>query len=386
MRDVAIIGVSQTKFGELWEKSFRDLVVEAGVAAIRDANMVGDDLDAMYIGNMSGGLFVGQEHIGALIAEHSGLAPIPATRVEAACASGGLALRQAIMAVASGYYDHVMAAGVEKMTDVVDATPAIAAAADQEWEAQQGVTFPSLYAMMARRHMYEYGTTREQIAGFAVLGHKNGALNPKAQFQREISIDAVLNSTKVAEPLNLLDCSPVSDGAAAVIVVPADEAQKYTDTPVYVRASTQASDTIALHSRKSLTTIQSTVLASRKAYEIVGLKPEDMDVAEVHDCFSINGLLAIEDLGFFEKGKGGQAIEDGLIERDSDIAVNTSGGLKARGHPLGATGIAQAAEVTWQLRQEADKRQVSDVENGLTLNIGGTGGTAAVHILSINRK
>ena len=386
MRDVAIIGVSQTKFGELWEKSFRDLVVEAGVAAIRDANMVGDDLDAMYIGNMSGGLFVGQEHIGALIAEHSGLAPLPATRVEAACASGGLALRQAIMAVASGYYDHVMAAGVEKMTDVVDATPAIAAAADQEWEAQQGVTFPSLYAMMARRHMYEYGTTREQIAGFAVLGHKNGALNPKAQFQREISIDAVLNSTKVAEPLNLLDCSPVSDGAAAVIVVPADEAQKYTDTPVYVRASTQASDTIALHSRKSLTTIQSTVLASRKAYEIAGLKPEDMDVAEVHDCFSINGLLAIEDLGFFEKGKGGQAIEDGLIERDSDIAVNTSGGLKARGHPLGATGIAQAAEVTWQLRQEADKRQVSDVENGLTLNIGGTGGTAAVHILSINRK
>lgn len=386
MKDVAIIGVSQTKFGELWEKSFRDLVVEAGVAAIRDANMVGDDLDAMYIGNMSGGLFVGQEHIGALIAEHSGLAPIPATRVEAACASGGLALRQAIMAVASGYYDHVMAAGVEKMTDVVDATPAIAAAADQEWEAQQGVTFPSLYAMMARRHMYEYGTTREQIAGFAVLGHKNGALNPKAQFQREISIDAVLNSTKVAEPLNLLDCSPVSDGAAAVIVVPADEAHKYTDTPVYVRASTQASDTIALHSRKSLTTIQSTVLASRKAYEIAGLKPEDMDVAEVHDCFSINGLLAIEDLGFFEKGKGGQAIEDGLIERDSDIAVNTSGGLKARGHPLGATGIAQAAEVTWQLRQEADKRQVSDVENGLTLNIGGTGGTAAVHILSINRK
>ena len=386
MRDVAIIGVSQTKFGELWEKSFRDLVVEAGVAAIRDANMVGDDLDAMYIGNMSGGLFVGQEHIGALIAEHSGLAPIPATSVEAACASGGLALRQAIMAVASGYYDHVMAAGVEKMTDVVDATPAIAAAADQEWEAQQGVTFPSLYAMMARRHMYEYGTTREQIAGFAVLGHKNGALNPKAQFQREISIDAVLNSTKVAEPLNLLDCSPVSDGAAAVIVVPADEAQKYTDTPVYVRASTQASDTIALHSRKSLTTIQSTVLASRKAYEIAGLKPEDMDEAEVHDCFSINGLLAIEDLGFFEKGKGGQAIEDGLIERDSDIAVNTSGGLKARGHPLGATGIAQAAEVTWQLRQEADKRQVSDVENGLTLNIGGTGGTAAVHILSINRK
>lgn len=386
MRDVAIVGVSQTKFGELWEKSFRDLVVEAGIDAIRDANMNGEDIDAMYIGNMTGGLFVGQEHIGSLIAEHSGLTPIPATRVEAACASGGLALRQAIMVVASGYYDRVMAAGVEKMTDVVDATPAIAAAADREWEAQQGVTFPSLYAMMAKRHMYEYGTTREQIAGFAVLGHKNGALNPKAQFQREISVDAVLNSTKVASPLNILDCSPVSDGAAAIIVCPADEAHKYTDTPIYIRASTQASATISLHNRKSLTTIPSTIFAAKKAYDMANLTPKDMDMAEVHDCFSINGLIAIEDLGFFEKGKGGQAIEDGLIERDGDIAVNPSGGLKARGHPLGATGIAQAAEITWQLRQEAGKRQVSDATSGITLNIGGTGGTAAIHILSVDRK
>ena len=386
MRDVAIVGVSQTKFGELWEKSFRDLVVEAGIDAIRDANMNGEDIDAMYIGNMTGGLFVGQEHIGSLIAEHSGLTPIPATRVEAACASGGLALRQAIMAVASGYYDRVMAAGVEKMTDVVDATPAIAAAADREWEAQQGVTFPSLYAMMAKRHMYEYGTTREQIAGFAVLGHKNGALNPKAQFQREISVDAVINSTKVASPLNILDCSPVSDGAAAIIVCPADEAHKYTDTPIYIRASTQASATISLHNRKSLTTIPSTIFAAKKAYDMANLTPKDMDMAEVHDCFSINGLIAIEDLGFFEKGKGGQAIEDGLIERDGDIAVNPSGGLKARGHPLGATGIAQAAEITWQLRQEAGKRQVSDATSGITLNIGGTGGTAAIHILSVDRK
>ena len=386
MRDVAIVGVSQTKFGELWEKSFRDLVVEAGIDAIRDANMNGEDIDAMYIGNMTGGLFVGQEHIGSLIAEHSGLTPIPATRVEAACASGGLALRQAIMAVASGYYDRVMAAGVEKMTDVVDATPAIAAAADREWEAQQGVTFPSLYAMMAKRHMYEYGTTREQIAGFAVLGHKNGALNPKAQFQREISVDAVLNSTKVASPLNILDCSPVSDGAAAIIVCPADKAHKYTDTPIYIRASTQASATISLHNRKSLTTIPSTIFAAKKAYDMANLTPKDMDMAEVHDCFSINGLIAIEDLGFFEKGKGGQAIEDGLIERDGDIAVNPSGGLKARGHPLGATGIAQAAEITWQLRQEAGKRQVSDATSGITLNIGGSGGTAAIHILSVDRK
>ncbi len=385
MRDVAIVGVSQTKFGELWDKSFRDLVVEAGVEAINDANMSGDKIDAMYIGNMTGGLFVGQEHIGALIAEHSGLAPIPSTRVEAACASGGLAFRQAVMAVASGYYDNVMAAGVEKMTDVVDATPAIAAAADREWEAQQGATFPSLYAMMAHRHMYEYGTTREQIASFAVLGHKNGALNPRAQFQREISLDTVLNGTKVASPFTVFDCSPVSDGAAAVIVCPAEDAKKYTDTPIYIKASTQASDTIALHSRKSLTQLESTIIASRKAYDIAGVEAKDIDVAEVHDCFTINGLLAIEDLGFFEKGKGGQAIEQGLIERDGQIAINPSGGLKARGHPLGATGIAQVAEITWQLRGDADKRQVDGAELGLTHNVGGTGGTVAVQILSRNK-
>ena len=382
MRDVAIVGVAQTKFGELWDKSFRDLVVEAGVGAITDANMGGEDLDAMYIGNMSGGLFVGQEHIGSLIAEHSGLTPIPATRVEAACASGGLALRQAVMAVASGFYDNVMAAGVEKMTDVVDATPAIAAASDQEWEAQQGVTFPALYAMMARRHMHEYGTKREQIAGFAVLDHKNGALNPKAQFQRAISVEAVLNSSPVAEPMNLLDCSPVSDGSAAVIVCPAEEAKKYSDTPIYIKASTQASDTINLHSRKSLTQLDSTRISSKKAYDIAGITAKDVDVAEVHDCFSINGLLAIEDLGFFEKGEGGQAIEDGLIEIDGDVSVNPSGGLKARGHPLGATGIAQATEITWQLRGDAGKRQVEGAEIGLTHNVGGTGGTAAVHVLS----
>ena len=380
MRDVAIIGVSQTKFGELWDSSFRDLIAEAGVKAVMDAEVEGDDIEAMYVGNMSSGLFVDQEHIAALISDHMGLNPIPTTRVEAACASGGLALRQGIMAVASGFHDVVISAGVEKMTDVVDATPAIAAAADREWEAQQGVTFPSLYAMMAKRHMYEYGTTREQIAGFAVLGHKNGALNPKAQFQREISVDAVLNSTKVASPLNILDCSPVSDGAAAVVMVPAEDAKKYTDTPIYVRASAQASGTIALHNRKDLTTIDSTKVASRKAYEMAGVTTKDIDLAEVHDCFSINGLLAVEDLGFAEKGKGGIAIEEGQTEIDGDFPINPSGGLKARGHPLGATGIAQAAEVVWQLRGDAGKRQVDGAEIGMTHNIGGTGGTAAVHI------
>lgn len=382
MRDVAIIGVAQTKFGELWDTSFRDMITEAGLGAIKDASIEGAYLEAMYVGNMSAGLFVGQEHIASLIADHAGLTPIPCARVEAACASGGLALRNGIMAVASGYHDIVISAGVEKMTDVVDPTPMIASASDQEWEAQQGVTFPSLYAMMARRHMYEYGTTREQLAMFSVINHKNAANNPRAQFPMEITVDQVLNSTMVADPLRLLDCSPVSDGAAAVILCPAEDAKKYTDTPVYVKASAQASGTLALHDRKSLTTIDATVHAARGAYKMAKMQPKDIGAVEVHDCFSINGLLAVEDLGFVEKGKAGLAIEEGMTEIDGKIPVNPSGGLKARGHPLGATGIAQTAEIVWQLRGEAGKRQVDGLEIGMTHNIGGTGGTAAVHILS----
>jgi acetyl-CoA C-acetyltransferase len=380
MRDVAIIGVSQTKFGELWDSSFRDLIAEAGVKALHDAQIDGADIEAMFVGNMSSGLFVEQEHIAALISDHMGLNPVPTTRVEAACASGGLALRQGIMAVASGFHDVVISAGVEKMTDVVDATPAIATASDQEWEAQQGATFPSLYAMIAKRHMYEYGTTRELLAQFSVVNHKNASKNPNAQFPFEVSVDKVINSTMVADPLTLLDCSPVSDGAAAIVMVPAEDAKKYTDTPIYVKASAQASGTLTLHDRKDITTIESTKVASRKAYEMAGVTTKDIDLTEVHDCFSINGLLAVEDLGFAEKGKGGIAIEEGQTEIDGDFPINTSGGLKARGHPLGATGIAQAAEVVWQLRGEAGGRQVDGAEIGMTHNIGGTGGTAAVHI------
>ncbi|HTX61090.1 MAG TPA: thiolase domain-containing protein [Methanobacterium sp.] len=382
MREVAIIGVSQTKFGELWDTSFRDLISDAGLRAIEDADIEGADLEAMFVGNMSSGLFVEQEHIASLIADQVGLNPMPSTRVEAACASGGLALRSGIMAVASGYHDIVISAGVEKMTDVVDPTPVISTAADQEWEVQQGANFPSLYAMMARRHMHEYGTTREQLALFSVINHKNGALNPLAQFPMEITVDQVLKSSMVADPLRLLDCSPITDGAAAVILCPAEDARKYTDNPVYVKASAQASGTIALQERRDITTIDSTVNAARRAYKMAGVQPKDIDVAEVHDCFSINGLLAMEDLGFVEKGQAGPALEDGITERDGQIPINPSGGLKSRGHPLGATGIAQTAEIVWQLRGEAGKRQIEDVELGMTHNIGGTGGTAAVHIFS----
>lgn len=384
MRDVAIIGVGCTEFGELWDKSFRELFVEAGVSAIEDANVQGGKIDALYVGNMSGGRFIEQEHLGALIADYSGLASlnIPSTRVEAACASGGLALRQGIIAVASGYHDIVIAGGAEKMTDVgvETTTDALAAAADREWEGIMGATFPGLYAMIARLHMHRYGTKQEQLAAVAVKNHHNGTMNPKAQFQNEISIEAVLNSLMVADPLHVFDCSPITDGASAVVIAPAEIARKYTDTPIYVKASAQASGTISLHDRPDITTLDATVAAANWAYKMAKLKPKDIGFAEVHDCFTIAEICAIEDLGFVKKGEGGPATESGMTAIGGKIPINPSGGLKACGHPVGATGVKQAVEITLQLRGEAGRRQIEGARIGLTHNVGGSGGTAVVHI------
>ena len=384
MRDVAIIGVGCTEFGELWDKSFRELFVEAGVSAIEDANVQGGKIDALYVGNMSGGRFIEQEHLGALIADYSGLASlnVPSTRVEAACASGGLALRQGILAVASGYHDIVVAGGAEKMTDVgvETTTDALAAAADREWEGIMGATFPGLYAMIAKLHMHKYGTTQEQLAAVAVKNHHNGTMNPKAQFQNEISIETVINSLMVADPLRVFDCSPITDGASAVVIAPAEIARKYSDTPIYVKASAQASGTISLHDRPDITTLDATVAAAKWAYKMAKLKPKDIGFAEVHDCFTIAEICAIEDLGFVKKGEGGPATESGMTALGGKIPINPSGGLKACGHPVGATGVKQAVEITLQLRGEAGKRQINGAEIGLTHNVGGSGGTAVVHI------
>jgi len=385
MREVAIIGIGMTEFGELWQKSFRELVAEAGVKAILDAGIEGENIDAMYIGGMSTGRFIGQEHVGSLALEVAGLEDlhIPATRVEAACASGGVAMHQGYIAVASGMYDIVVVGGAEKMTDVVggEATNILASAADREWESFFGATFPGLYALMARYHMHHHGTTQEQLAMVAVKNHHNGSLNPKAQFRREISVEDVLNSPIVAEPLHLLDCSPITDGAAAAILAPVDIARKYTDKIIKIKASVQACDTLSFHSRSRFDSLPAAVHAAKKAYEMAGVKPSDIDVAEVHDCFTIAEIIAIEDLGFVEKGKGGKATEDGLTALDGQIPVNTSGGLKAKGHPVGATGVAQINEIVMQLRGEADKRQVKGATIGLTHNVGGSGGTAVIHIL-----
>ncbi|MDI6902570.1 MAG: thiolase domain-containing protein [Methanocellales archaeon] len=389
MREVVIIGVGCTNFGEMWDRSFRDIFVEAGLSALEDASIHGEEIDALYVGNMSAGKFIDQEHIGSLIADYAGLASlhVPSVRVEAACASGGLALSQGVLAVASGYHDIVVAAGVEKMTDVGTgvAIDALASAADREWEVLMGATFPGLYAMIARLHMHKYGTTREQLAMVAVKNHLNATMNPKAQYRKEISLGEVMNSTLIADPLRLFDCSPITDGAAAVVLAPAEIARKHTDAPVYVKASAHATDTISLHDRRDITTLDATVHAAKKAYEMASIEPKDVDLAEVHDCFTIAEICAIEDLGFVPKGKGGPATEEGMTALDGKIPVNPSGGLKACGHPVGATGIKQAVEIVLQLRGEAGKRQVGGAEVGLTHNVGGTGGTAVVHILSINR-
>ncbi|MFH1425058.1 MAG: thiolase domain-containing protein [archaeon] len=379
---VAIIGIGMSKFGELWDRSLRSLVVEAGVGAITDASIKPDQIEAIFGGNMSSGQFIGQEHIASLIADHMGLTPKPSMRVESACASGGLALRAAYMSIRAGMHDIVVAGGVEKMTDVLGgrATGALGTASDQEWEVFQGATFPGLYALAARRHMHEYGTTEEQLAQVAVKNHQNGALNEHAQFPFEITVDQVMKSSKVATPLKLLDCSPISDGAAAVILASEEKAKEICDDPIWILGSGQATDTISLHSRADLCTFNATVQAAKQAYEQSGLKPKDIDIAEVHDCFTIAEIIAIEDLGFCKKGEGGKFTEKGETARSGSKPINTSGGLKSKGHPVGATGIAQAIEAVTQLRGDAGKRQVKNVKHAMTHNVGGSGGSCAVHI------
>jgi len=382
MRDVAVVGVGIRPFGELWEKSLRDIFVESALAAIDDAGV--DHVDSMYVGCMSSGLFVGQEHLAALLADYLGMGPIPAVRVESACASGALAVKCAFLEVASGFSDIVLAGGVEKMTDVTgdEATHALATAADQEYEAFHGVTFPGLYAMIARAHMHRYGTTREQLAQVAIKNHENGSLNPNAHFRSKITMDTVLRSPMVADPLRLFDCSPISDGAAAVIVCPMDMAKKVGRHPlVQITGVGHATDAIALHEREDITAMKASTLAARAALDMAGKSVRDIDFAEVHDCFTIAEICLIEALGFVEKGRGGPATEAGETAMSGRIPINPSGGLKSKGHPVGATGAAQVCEAAAQLRGVAGERQVEGARVALTQNMGGSGGSAVVHVL-----
>jgi len=372
------------KWGEIWNDSLRDMYVEAAVDALNDAGV--DKVDGMYVGSMTPGLFVGQEHLGSLLADYLGIKNLPCTRVESACASGGVALKSAFLEVASGHSNLVIAGGVEKMTDCSgdDATYALATAADQEYEVFHGATFPGLYAMMARRHMHEYGTTRKQLAHVAVKNHKNGSKNPKAQYPFEVTLEGVMSSVMVADPLRILDCSPITDGAACVVLADMETAKKICKKPIVkIAGFGHATDTIALHARESLTKLDATIVAAERAYKMASKKPSDIDFAEVHDCFTIAEIIVTEDLGFFEKGKGGQAVEAGETQVGGKIPINTSGGLKSKGHPVGATGIAQAIELVTQLRGDAGERQVNGAKVGLAQNMGGSGGSCTVHIMEV---
>ena len=386
MRDVAIIGVGCTKFGELWNKSFRALGIEAGMKAMEDANLSGSEVDGIFIGNMSAGRFINQQHIDALIADYSGMAThhIPATRVEAGGASGGVAFRQAVMAVASGMNDVVLVGGAEKMTDLDDASinSVMDATADADWEAGMGVTFASLHAMIAQRMIHDGIATREEIASFAVNSHFHGALNPNAQFRKAVPIETVLRSGPVATPLGMFDCAPISDGAASLVLCPLEDAKKYTDSYVKVSAVTQASDTLALAQRPDITSYGATVAAAERAYKQVGITAADISVAEVHDVYTVAGIMALQDLGFYKRGEAGKAVLEGQCQLGgSGVTINTSGGLKARGHPIGATGVAQVAEIVEQLRGSADKRQVENAKYGLAQSSGGMGSAVTVSIM-----
>lgn len=386
MREVAVVGIGMNeRWGELWDKSIRTIFTEAALNAIDDAKI--EHIDSMYIGCMSGGLFVGQEHLGSMLSDYLGAGSIPATRVESACASGGLAFRQAFIEVASGMSDIVLAGGVEKMMDVDGgtATYVLSTAADQEYECFHGITFPGLYAMIANAHMHKYGTTREQLAHVSVKNHKNGAKNSRAQFQFETTLEGVINSVMVADPLTIMDCSPVTDGAAAVILCPLDLAkEKFKDRPiVQVIGSGQATDTIALHDRKEISWLSAVEISGKRAFEMAGKTTKDIDLCEVHDCFSIAEICATEALGFFEAGKGGPAVESGVTAIGGKIPINTSGGLKSKGHPVGATGIAQIIEVTEQLWGISGERQVEGARVGMAQNMGGSGGSSVCHILEV---
>lgn len=389
MTEVAIIGKGIIKAGELWDDSFIDLAVKAGTKAIEDAGISAEQISIAYGGNMAAGRFTGQEHIGAMIADYTGLGGlhIPGNKTEGACASGAIALHSGVMAIKSNDYDMVMVLGVEKMTDVspLEASDILMGAAD-EWERMSSITFPGLYALIAHSYMNRYGLTREQLALPSVISHRNAIYNPFAHFHKKITVENVIKSQIVAEPLRILDCSPLSDGAAALILCSAEKAKKFTDTPIYIKASAQANDTLGLNSRRDICALDSTTAASKKALKQARLGLKDIDIAYVHDCFSIGYILALEDIGFAKKGTGIKLIEQGETEIGGKIPINPNGGLKADGHPVGATGVRQVVDAVLQLRGEVHpKIQVPHAKYILTHNVGGTGAIAVIHILSNKR-
>ncbi|MEZ5401440.1 MAG: thiolase domain-containing protein [Bryobacteraceae bacterium] len=383
MRSVAIAGIGKTPFGAFPDEGIRSLAVTASKKCLTATGVEPAAVQAFYLGNFAGPSFVGQNHLAPYIAAEVGLHGVPATRFEAACASSGAAFFHAWMAVAAGVYDTVLVTGVEKMTSQTTpkVTEILAGAGDLGGEIRAGATFPALFAMIARRHMFEYGTTREHMAAVAVKNHHNGALNPDAHMRKEITIEKALTGKPVAEPLTVFDCSLVSDGAASVLLTTVERARDLVAKPVIVRGAAQTSDHVALDQKATITTFPAVRAAGEKAYAMAGVGPRDIDLAEVHDCFTIAEIVAIEDLGFVKKGDGGPYSATGSTALGGERPVNTSGGLKAKGHPVGATGVAQLCDLVLQLRGEAGERQVTRRRLGLAQNLGGSGATCVVTIL-----
>ena len=385
MRSVVVAGIGKTAFGAFADRDLRSLAVEAGQKCLENAHVLPSQVEAFYLGNFAGPSFVGQNHLAPYVAGAMGITGVPATRFEAACASSGAAFYQAVMAVAAGIHDVVLVVGVEKMTS--QPTPKVAeilaGAGDSTGEVRAGATFPALFAMIARRHMYQYGTTREMLASVAVKNHANGAKNPQAHMRKVITMEQALNGKPIAEPLTVYDCSLVSDGAAAVLVTTAERAEEFTNKPIRVLGISQISDHVALEAKSDITRFDAVVTAAKKAYTMAGLEPQHIDLAEVHDCFTIAEIIATEDLGFADKGAGGRFALDGRTSLTGELPVNTSGGLKAKGHPVGATGVGQICDLVMQMRGEAGERQVERARTGLAQNLGGSGATAVVSILGV---
>ncbi len=383
MRPVVVVGIGKTPFGAFPDRDLRSLGVEAGQKCLENAGAKPEQVEAFYLGNFAGPSFVGQNHLAPYVAGAMGISGVPATRLEAACASGGSAFFHAYTSVAAGLYDVVLVTGVEKMTS--QPTPRVseilAGAGDLAGEVRAGATFAALFAMIARRHMHQYGTTREQLAAVAVKNHANAAKNPYAHMRKPITLEQALAGKPIAEPLTLYDCSLISDGAASILLAPLERASQFSGQPVLVAGIAQTSGPVALDQREDITTFAAVKAAAGKAYRMAGVSAREIQFAELHDCFTIAEIMATEDLDFVKPGAGGPYVEQGCTLLSGPRPVNASGGLKAKGHPVGATGAGQIYDVVEQIRGEAGERQVKSHEIGLAQNIGGSGATAVVTIL-----
>jgi acetyl-CoA C-acetyltransferase/acetyl-CoA acyltransferase len=381
MRRVAIIGVGVTRFGR-HDATSAELFAEAAADALADAELPPSDVQALYYGNVTGGESEHQLHTSPLAATVLGLRAVPTTRVENACATSHAAFRHAVMEVGSGVSDVVLVGGAERILHVPteDATQYFAYCSDASYEQPLGLTFPGVFALIARAHMRKHGTTEEQMAHVAVKNHRHGVLNPKAQFRKEITLETVLKSPYIADPLKLFDCCPFTDGGAAVVLA-AEEVARPRARAVWVLGTQAASDTMFMHEKRDLSRVTATERAAQGAYAQAGIGPADIDVCELHDCFTIAEIVATEGLGFFEPGTGGPAAEKGWTSLGGKLPVNPSGGLKAKGHPIGATGAAQIAEIVTQLRGEAGPRQVDGARRGLVHTLGGNTATVLVSLL-----